>query len=111
MFLSVPSHAAFAVLMGYQVGVAKFDGTRAVKDMFKGFLLAVFFHGTFDFFLLLKDSIIMQQYVWSGSLLIGSLIAYGIAIRMSLKSIRLQEALSKQRFAEKNNSVTEITEV
>jgi RsiW-degrading membrane proteinase PrsW (M82 family) len=111
MFLSVPSHAAFAVLMGYQVGVAKFDGSKATKDMVKGFLLAVFFHGAFDFFLLLKDSAQMKQYVWSSSLLIGSLVAYGIAIRMSLKSIRLQEALSKQNFLEKNKSVTEITEV
>jgi protease PrsW len=108
MFLSVPSHAAFAVLMGYHVGVAKFDGNNAVKDMFKGFLLAVFFHGAFDFFLLLKDSAIMKQYVWSGSLLTGSLIAYWIAIRISLKSIRLHEDLSKQNFSPKNNSVTEV---
>jgi len=108
MFLSVPSHAAFAVLMGYHIGVAKFHGTRAVIDMFKGFLLAVFFHGAFDFFLLLKESAQMKQYVWSGSLLAGSLVAYWFAIRMSLRSIRLHETLSKQNFSPKNNSVTEV---
>lgn len=107
MFLSVPSHAAFAVLMGYHIGVAKFDGTRAMRDMAKGFLLAVFFHGAFDFFLLLQDNVQVTHYVSNGLLLAGAFTAYWIAIRMSLKSIRLHEALSKQNFDKKKNTVTE----
>jgi RsiW-degrading membrane proteinase PrsW (M82 family) len=110
MFLSVPSHAAFAVLMGYHIGVAKFDGIRGwrgtTRDMAKGFLLAVFFHGAFDFFLLMQDNVQVTQYVSNGLLLAGAFTAYWIAIRMSLKSIRLHEALSKQNFDKKNNSIT-----
>ncbi len=34
MFLSVPSHGAFAVLMGYHVGLAKFDKPRACHQTY-----------------------------------------------------------------------------
>lgn len=101
MFLSVPSHAAFGVLMGYHVGLAKFEGRGRIIDMVKGFLLAVFFHGTFDFFLLSQDSTQVKHYIPNNYyLLAGALLAYAFAIRIALKSIRLQEALSKQRFGD-----------
>src|SRR5581483_575128 len=100
-FLSVPSHAAFGVLMGYHVGLAKFEGRGSIIDMVKGFLLAVFFHGTFDFFLLSQDSTQVKHYIPNNYyLLAGALLAYALAIRIALKSIRLQEALSKQRFGD-----------
>jgi RsiW-degrading membrane proteinase PrsW (M82 family) len=98
MFLSVPSHGAFAVLMGYHVGLAKFDQPRAVRHIVKGILLAVFFHGSFDFFLLLQNSPQVKQYI-SGSLLVGgALVAWYVAIRMSVKSIKLHEELSRQQY-------------
>jgi RsiW-degrading membrane proteinase PrsW (M82 family) len=108
MFLSVPSHGAFAVLMGYHVGLAKFKGKGASFDMWKGYLLAVFFHGAFDCCLLLQDSTEIKQYISNYYLLAGALITYGIAIRMAIKSIKLQEALSKERFGQKPGSVVEI---
>jgi RsiW-degrading membrane proteinase PrsW (M82 family) len=102
MFLSVPSHGAFAVLLGYHVGLAKFDPARAGQHMVKGMLLAIFFHGAFDFFLLLQNSKQVTQHVSNYFLIGAALVAYYIAIRISIKSIRLQEALSKQRFQQTN---------
>ena len=52
-FLSVPAHGAFAVLMGYYAGLAKLRPARAGWLLAKGLLIAVFFHGSFDFFLFL----------------------------------------------------------
>lgn len=45
MFLSVPAHGCFGVIMGYYVGLAKFDKARAGRQMRIGILLAVFFMG------------------------------------------------------------------
>lgn len=101
MFLSVPSHGAFAVLMGCHVGLAKFDQPRAISHIVKGLSLAIFFHGAFDFFLLLQNSAQVKQYI-SGSLLIGgALAAWYVAIRLSVRSIRTQQELSRQQFLNK----------
>jgi RsiW-degrading membrane proteinase PrsW (M82 family) len=108
MFLSVPSHGAFAVLMGYHVGLAKFDPPHAIQHIVKGLLLAIFFHGAFDFFLFLQNSSQVKQYVSNGLLLSGALVAWYIAIRMSVKSIRLHEELSRQHYHKNNNSITEV---
>jgi RsiW-degrading membrane proteinase PrsW (M82 family) len=98
MFLSVPAHGAFGVLMGYHIGLAKFDPPRSHMHMLKGLGLAIFFHGAFDFFLFLQNSPQVKQYVSNGLLLAGALVSYWIAIRMSLRSIRLHQAISKQTF-------------
>lgn len=108
MFLSVPSHAAFGVLMGYHLGLAKFNTSRTMRQMLNGLLLAICFHGAYDFFLFLQNSMqlknfIPNKYLLNGSLVTGALICYGIAIRMSLRSIKLHEALSKETFDEKKS--------
>jgi len=105
MFLSVPAHAAFAVLMGYHVGLAKFDPDHASVHLWKGLLLAAFFHGAFDFFLFLQESKEVTRYVSAGLLSISAVISYWIAVRMSLRSIRLHQDLSKQDFNRRNNIV------
>ena len=48
-FTAVPAHAIFAILMGIHVGLSHFDRRY---NAFVGFLLAVFFHGAYDFFLM-----------------------------------------------------------
>ena len=47
MFLSVPAHGAFAILMGYYTGLAKFNKERSGSLLAKGLLLAILFHGLF----------------------------------------------------------------
>jgi Predicted membrane protein len=102
MFLSVPAHGAFGVLMGYHVGLAKFDPSHAWKHRLKGLLLATFFHGSFDFFLFLQNSPVVKQYISNGLLVTGAVVSYLIAMRMSLKSIKLHQELSKHAWIEKS---------
>ncbi len=49
-FTAIPAHATFAILMGYYMGQAKFSENRAALNL-KGLLLAILFHGAYDFFL------------------------------------------------------------
>jgi RsiW-degrading membrane proteinase PrsW (M82 family) len=50
--LSVPGHALWGVMMGYYIGRAKFEPDRSKKRplVLKGLLLAIFWHGLYDFF-------------------------------------------------------------
>ena len=107
MFLSVPSHGAFAVLIGYHVGLAKFDKPNAIKHMVKGFLLAAFFHGAFDFFLMLQNSTQVKKYISNWPLIACALVAWYVAIRMSVRSIRLHEGLSKLQHIKNNEAIAE----
>jgi protease PrsW len=51
---AVPAHAAFGVVMGAFVGIAKFLPERKGQMITLGIILAVLFHGLYDFFLLQK---------------------------------------------------------
>lgn len=86
MFLSVPAHATFAVLMGYHIGLAKFDPEWRNKYFALAIFWPVLFHGTFDFFLFLENT-------WLHT--IGALVSFVVAIRLSFKLIRRKQQLSK----------------
>jgi protease PrsW len=105
MFLSVPAHATFAVVMGYFVGKAKFDPANSFRYLLTGLLWAVFFHGTFDFFLFLQKSQEVTPFVSDILLFAGALVSYIIAIRLSRKHIRLHQQLSKETFLNKETDV------
>ncbi|NNV54823.1 PrsW family intramembrane metalloprotease [Panacibacter sp. KCS-6] len=96
MLVSVPAHAAFAVMMGYYAGLAKFNAVRKSQLLLKGFLLAVLFHGLFDGFLFLSDNDTITAEISGGLLVFGGLASYYFAIRLSLKSIKLHSQLSAQ---------------
>lgn len=98
MFLSVPAHAAFGVLMGYHLGLAKMDPTNASMHMIKGILLAILFHGGFDFFLFLQSSPEITMMVSEGLLFAGAMICFYVAIRLSLRAIRIHQEHSRQQF-------------
>lgn len=55
MFTAVPAHGMLAVIMGYFVGMAKFENYERPRLYFRGIALAVLGHGAYDFF-------ILQQY-------------------------------------------------
>lgn len=86
MFLSVPAHATFAVLMGYHVGLAKFDPARRSRFLVLAVFWPVLFHGTFDFFLFLGNT-------WLHSL--GALVSFVVAVRLSFKLIRRKQKISQ----------------
>jgi RsiW-degrading membrane proteinase PrsW (M82 family) len=97
MFLSVPAHGSFAVLMGYYIGMAKFDTANQSKLLWKGLLMATLFHGLFDAFLFLAENKTVTQAISGSLLVLGAIGSYIIAIRLSFKSIRLHRQLSQQR--------------
>ena len=82
---AVPAHAAFAILMGSYMGLAKFIPERRNVYMLTGLVLAIFFHGLYDFFLL------QQVYQGLGALAIGALV-WGIAASRQL--IRFGQEMS-----------------
>jgi len=105
MFLSVPAHAAFGIIMGYYIGLAKFNKEKSISYLATGLFLPVFFHGAFDFFLFLQDSIKVREYVSEGLLFLGAVASFYFAVRLSLRSIRLHRELSRIDFEKRNNQV------
>lgn len=89
MFLSVPAHATFGVLMGYHTGLAKFDPANRRKHIVLAFCWPVFFHGTFDLFLFAGDT-------WMH--FAGAVISFLIAVKLSLKLIRRKQNVSQEYF-------------
>lgn len=87
MFISVPAHACFAVLMGYYTGLAKFIPQHRGTLLFTGLFWAVVFHGAFDFFLFLGDSIFQ---------VLAALVCLFIAVRLSIRAIRQHRATSRE---------------
>lgn len=87
-FLAVPAHASFAVLMGYPAGIAKADRRHSFWLLLQGLLVAVLFHGSFDFFLFLQESPAAQKYVSTGMLSFGTFASFYIAVRLAMRAIR-----------------------
>ncbi|MNI46109.1 Protease PrsW [compost metagenome] len=58
--LPVSAHALFGVVMGYYLGKAKFSTTHAKKYLWFSMLLPIFWHGLFDYILLITKS----YWVW-----------------------------------------------
>lgn len=90
MFLSVPAHGTFAVLMGYHIGLAKFDTTHKRKHMVLAIFWPVLFHGAFDFFLFLP-----KNYPNNLLLIGGAVFSFIVAVWLSLKLIRKKQKLSR----------------
>lgn len=86
MFLAVPAHATFAIIMGYFMGKAKFSQKRETYLLLAGLFWAVVFHGSYDFFLFLKDT---QQTQSELSLLmfLGAIVSLITGIILSKKAI------------------------
>ncbi|HMX03827.1 MAG TPA: PrsW family glutamic-type intramembrane protease [Chitinophagales bacterium] len=80
---AIPAHATFAAIMGYFIGLAKFNRSHERRLMFYGFIGAVILHGFYDFFL-------FQNY--KEGLVIGALISLIAGIIFSIKAMRLHRA-------------------
>jgi RsiW-degrading membrane proteinase PrsW (M82 family) len=89
MFLSVPAHGTFAVLMGYYAGLAKFDPPNRKKFMRLAIFWPVVFHGTFDFFLFVGNSWLHFA---------GAVVSFMIAVKLSLKLIKRKQDISQAHF-------------
>jgi RsiW-degrading membrane proteinase PrsW (M82 family)/ribosomal protein S18 acetylase RimI-like enzyme len=98
MFLAVPAHATFGVLMGYYAGKAKFDPPRKTYLLLMGLFWAVLFHGLYDVFLFWQRSPEMEDYVSDGLLFIGAITSFIIALRLSWKHLNMHRLLSQRTY-------------
>jgi len=106
MFLSVPAHASFAVVMGYFVGKAKFKSSNSLMVMFTGLLIAIFFHGTYDFFLFLPTYSHIGKEMSEGLLAAGAIGSYIVCLILSRKLIRYHRNISQIMFKDKNTNIS-----
>ncbi len=83
-FTAVPAHATFAIIMGYNMGKAKFSKNRVVLNL-TGLFLAVLFHGAYDFFLFID----FVPGIW-----VGAFISLSIAVLFSRKAIKRHQSIS-----------------
>lgn len=98
MFLSVPAHGTFAVLMGYFAGKAKFNPERRTFLLMSGIFWAVFFHGTYDFLLFLQSNHSVTSFISEGLLFLGAVASFLIALILSKKAIATHALISKKMF-------------
>lgn len=67
-FTAVPAHLVFAIPVGYYAGLAKFEPQERNHLLFRGLLVAILLHGTYDF-------LVLQNWTkWLGS--VGALAVY-----------------------------------
>lgn len=83
-FTAVPAHATFGILMGYYMGKAKFSKNKTILNL-SGLLLAIFFHGAYDFFLFID----FVPGIW-----VGAFISLFIGILLSRKAIQKHQESS-----------------
>lgn len=93
MFLAVPAHATFGVLMGYFAGKARFSPNRQAL-LLKGLLWATFFHGAYDFFLFLQQSPQVSEQVSNGLLTLGAIASLLVSLRLSLRHLKEHRRVS-----------------
>ncbi len=84
-FTAVPAHATFGILMGYYMGKAKFSKNKIFLNLV-GLLMAVVFHGAYDFFLFIN----FIPGIW-----LGAFVSLIIGIVLSTKAIKKHQERSK----------------
>ncbi|NVO21571.1 MAG: PrsW family intramembrane metalloprotease [Bacteroidetes bacterium] len=62
-FTAVPAHMIFGILMGYYLGMAKFQTDRRRGFLWKAILVPWLFHGTYDFLLLSKHLLFLLVFI------------------------------------------------
>lgn len=88
MFTAVPAHGAFAVLMGYYLGLSKFVHHKSHYGWY-GLAIATLFHGAYDYFWFIGQVIGVWTGVW-----IGALVALVVGIMLSRKAIKIHQDAS-----------------
>ncbi len=77
-FTAVPAHATFGILMGYFMGMAKFKPNKLFLNLC-GLLLAIVFHGAYDFFLFIN----FIPGIW-----VGAFVSLALGLLLSRKAIK-----------------------
>jgi RsiW-degrading membrane proteinase PrsW (M82 family) len=94
LFLAVPAHASFAIIMGYFMGKARFSAQKQRFLLFFGVFWATVFHGSYDFFLFLQESHTTGTDNASLLLFLGAMVSLVTGIILSKKAIKEHLKLS-----------------
>ncbi len=103
MFLAVPGHACWGVIIGYFMGQAKFKALWIQRFglMLVGLIIAILLHGTYDGLLFLQETDRFSEYgvALFGGAIITALVGYILAF----KAIKRHRLLSYQMFVVDKN--------
>ena len=88
LFLAVPAHASFAIIMGYFMGKARFSAQKEHFLLFLAVFWAIAFHGSYDFFLFLQESHKTGTNNSSLLMFLGAIISLVTGIILSKKAIK-----------------------
>jgi len=81
MFTAVPAHAAFAVLMGYYLGKAKFEHKKGHYSIY-ALGIATLLHGAYDYFWFIA----YVPGIW-----LGAIVSLFLGIYFSKKAIKIHQ--------------------
>ncbi len=81
MFTAVPAHAAFAVLMGYYLGKAKFEHKKGYYSLY-ALGIATLLHGAYDYFWFIA----YLPGIW-----VGAIVSLALGIYFSKKAIKIHQ--------------------
>ncbi|MBC8048048.1 MAG: PrsW family intramembrane metalloprotease [Fimbriimonadaceae bacterium] len=93
---AVPAHATFAAVMGYYVGLAKFNKAKEKSYFLQGIFYATVLHGFYDFFLF--------QNITEG-LYIGAVVSLIIGLRFSMKAMRMHKQYVTLKHSNENDLI------
>jgi RsiW-degrading membrane proteinase PrsW (M82 family) len=101
MFTAVPAHASFGVIMGYFMGLARFDEERSNTYLAYALFIPALFHAAYDFPLLLSPDLVpwMAHYR-----ILGALLTLVIGIWLSLRAIKIHQWQSPFRNGKPNQN-------
>lgn len=88
--ISVPAHALFSGIMGYYIGKAKFATPGESRNLiWKGFGLAILYHGLFDFFLFSQSALMF--------LVLPLMIVMGLHLKSKIKQAQFTDHVIKKK--------------
>ncbi|WP_121356110.1 GNAT family N-acetyltransferase [Flavisolibacter nicotianae] len=99
MFLSVPGHAAYGVIMGYFFGKSKFDYRNRFGLLLTGLVTATFFHGLYDSCLFVSQKV--DDGTTKALLIVGALTTDIVAYIFAARLIKQHRRISRFLYVEK----------
>lgn len=101
--LSVPGHFLFAVIMGYFLGMAKFNPQKRGKYLLLSYACPVLAHGLFDYLLMLSSAFSENNLEWMGTLLL--LVFIYLDIKMWKIGVKQIAKMQEHTRIEHNNKI------
>ncbi|MBD3361097.1 PrsW family intramembrane metalloprotease [Candidatus Peregrinibacteria bacterium] len=88
--ISVPAHALFSGIMGFYIGKSRFAvPSESSKLLWKGFGIAIFYHGLFNFLLFTRSALVF--------LVIPLMIIMGVHLKTKINEARFADKVTKTK--------------